>query len=238
MKLKYDFHIHSALSPCALNEMTPNNIVNMAIISELDVIGITDHNSCKNAEAIVNIAKSRGLIVLPGMEVESKEEVHVVCLFPATSDVYNMQELVYDQLPRIPNKKKVFGEQLILNQEDDIIGHEERLLSFATGLSLEQVINYTMQHNGVAFPAHIDRPSFSILSNLGTIPENISVHNLEISRFADYTDYLHKYKKYRILQSSDSHELGFIGICERHLELPDDMDINSKTIIQYLRTAP
>jgi 3',5'-nucleoside bisphosphate phosphatase len=235
MKLTYDFHIHSALSPCALDEMTPNNIVNMALISNLDVIAITDHNSAKNVESIMNVAKDTSLVVLPGMEVESREEIHIVCLFSCVNDVMRMQELVYANLTMLKNKPKVLGSQLILDTEDEMLGTEDRLLSFATKLSFEEVIMKADEFGGIAIPAHIDRPSYSVISNLGMIPEDSKLTCLEISQYADFEEYKKKYKSYRLLQSSDSHELGFIGVSQRTIDI-EGTEKTPKHIIEFLKS--
>jgi len=247
MKLNYDFHIHSALSPCALEEMTPNNIVNMALISGLDVIAVTDHNSARNIESILKVAHSTSLIVIPGMEVESREEIHIVCLFPNLDTVMLMQEFVYTNLTMLKNKPKVLGEQCLFDENDEIIGYEERLLSFATKLSFEVIIEKTHELDGIAIPAHIDRPSYSVISNLGLMPENSLLTCVEISQYADYDKYTHQYSTYRVLQSSDSHELGFVGVCNRSIELDDQKLISQmsndgnkttpKEIIDFLKTT-
>ena len=237
MKVKYDFHLHTALSPCALEEMSPNNIVNMSIISELQAIAVSDHNSCRNVEAIMKVAEETDLVVIPGMEVETREEIHVVCLFSDILDVYNMQEFVYSNLPMRKNKPKVLGHQLVMDHEDEVVEEEEKLLSFATGVSYEEVIETAWKFGGIAIPAHIDRPSYSVISNLGLLPDNDKVKVLEVSQYADYDAYLKKYPDYLMLQSSDSHELGFIGICKRVLDIPlqDGEKLTAKAIISYLR---
>jgi hypothetical protein len=219
MKLKYDLHIHTALSPCADNSMTPNNIVNMALLNELDVIAITDHNTCENVEPVMQLARESELIVIPGMEIETREEIHVVCLFPDIESAYKMQELVYQKLPPLHNQSKIFGEQLLMNTEDDIIGKMDRLLVQATELSLNELFKQIQSLKGAFIPAHIDRPSYSIISNLGMIPSNLQIPTLEISRHTQYDSYKKNYPNYVILQSSDSHDLGFIGICKQQLEV-------------------
>lgn len=220
MKLKYDFHIHSALSPCALDEMTPNNIYNMSLIMELDAIAVTDHNSARNIKAI-NELNDNKIIIIPGMEVESKEEIHIVCLFLDENSVYNMQNYVYEHLPKRKNKPSVLGRQLVLNSEDDVIEEEEKLLSFATSLSFEEILEYTASLGGIAIPAHIDRPSYSVISNLGILPEHPLLTSLEVSQYADYEKYKEEYGRFKVIQSSDAHELGFIGICNRYLEVKE-----------------
>ncbi|NDL67648.1 PHP domain-containing protein [Anaerotalea alkaliphila] len=221
MTLCYDFHIHTALSPCGHEDMTPNNIVNMALINGLDAIAVTDHNSCGNVGAVMEVARDTGLVVIPGMEVETREEIHVVCLFETLEDALRMQEVVYTQLPDRKNSPKLFGTQLLMDQEDEVVGEVDRLLSFATGLSLEEVVELADRNHGVAIPAHIDRPSYSVISNLGMIPPNPLIRTLEVSQYADRASYKEEYPAYRILQSSDSHDLGYIGICRQTIKVKD-----------------
>lgn len=221
MKVTYDFHIHTALSPCGDITMTPNNIVNMALVCGIDVIAITDHNSCENVRTVMEVAKGTELLVIPGMEVETKEEIHVVCLFSSLQDVYNVQKEIYQRLPSQKNSEKIFGEQLILNAQDEIVGRLDKLLTFATDLSIDDLQKLVESYNGAFIPAHIDRPSYSIISNLGMIPENMQLSTLEISRFADYEAYAQMYNNYLLLQSSDAHDLGYIGICDRQIEVHD-----------------
>lgn len=219
MKLTYDLHIHTALSPCGDRSMTPNNIVNMALLNELDVIAITDHNSCENVEPVMKLAGNTDLIVIPGMEIETREEIHVVCLFPDLESAFKMQEIVFEKLPPLNNKAKIFGEQLLMNIQDDVVGEMERLLVQATELSLNDLLNLVQGLKGAFIPAHIDRPSYSIISNLGMIPSNLQIPTLEISRHANYDSFKKNYSDYLILQSSDSHDLGYIGICNQQLEV-------------------
>ncbi len=237
MKVKYDLHIHTALSPCALEEMTPNNIVNMSLISDLNVIAIADHNSCGNIKPIMELAQDMDLTVIPGMEVETREEIHVVCLFADFDSVYKMQSYVFEHLPPMKNKAKVLGHQLLFDREDELIGEEEKLLSFATDISYEEVISRTWKLGGIAIPAHIDRPSYSVISNLGMLPVNDEVKVLEISQYADYETFRKKYPDYLLTQSSDSHELGFVGICNQYLDIPLDNGnkLDAHAFVKYLR---
>ena len=231
MRLKYDLHIHTALSPCALNDMTPNNIVNMAVLNELDVISITDHNSCKNIASVIKAAEGKSIRVIPGIEVETREEIHVLCYFSESDNVYNMQSIIYNNLPELKNKPKIFGEQYIFDEFDNIIGVEDKFLLTATKLSINEVFNKVTELGGIMIPAHIDRPSYSIISNLGMIPQDLLVTVLEVSRHADLKKYKEMYSNYLVTQSSDSHELGYIGINENFLEVPN-RDI--KSIINVL----
>jgi PHP family Zn ribbon phosphoesterase len=221
MKITYDLHIHTALSPCSFEDMTPNNIVNMALLNEVDVIAITDHNSCENIESVLKVASTTDLIVIPGIEVETREEVHMICLFSSLELAYNVQAVVYNHLPQRRNNKRIFGEQLLFNEEDDPIGVVDRLLSFACDLSLEEVVSLCKDNDGVCVPAHIDRPSYSIISNLGMLPEHLFFPTLEVSRHSDLNSYIIKYPGHRLIQNSDAHDLGFIGSCKQSLDVSD-----------------
>jgi len=229
MKLKYDLHIHTALSPCGAEDMTPNNIVNMALLNDLDIIAITDHNSCENVRPVIEVARGTNLIVMPGIEIETKEEIHVVCLFSDMNSVYNVQDIVYRSLPERENVPNIFGNQLIFNQKDDIIRQERKLLSFATDISIDQLRFIVEEHNGIMIPAHIDRASNSIISNLGIIPDSLKLETLEISRHTSLEDYKEKFSNYQLIQNSDAHDLGFIGICNQTIEVPE------KTIDSFIR---
>ncbi|GMQ60176.1 PHP domain-containing protein [Vallitalea sediminicola] len=232
MKLYYDFHIHTALSPCGEDSMTPNNIVNMSLINELDAIAITDHNTAENVEAVMKVAKEKDIIIVPGIEIETKEEIHVVGLFLDIQSVYNVQSIIYSKLPCIKNKSTVFGHEYVLDENDDVIKELDKLLLTSVAMSLNEVIDMIHDNNGIAIPAHIDRPSYSILSNLGFIPDDLNTSILEISRFSDLDVYKQKYKDFQIIQSSDAHELGYIGIKKNSLEVKDK---NIESIFKALK---
>lgn len=229
MKYSYDLHIHTALSPCADNYMTPNNIVNMSILKQLDIIAVTDHNSCENAAAVIEVSKGTNLIVIPGIEVESSEEVHMICLFRNIESALKMQNIIYDNLPNIKNKSEIFGEQILYNSKDEIIGINDRLLITATKLSIDDIIELTNKFDGVSYPAHIDRNSYSILSNLGLIPRDLKINVIEFSKYVYPKNILneHSYlKKYYPIQSSDAHYLEDIMEAINFIEL-DKKDIDN-----------
>lgn len=216
---KYDFHVHTALSPCGHEDMTPNNIVNMAKILELDAIAVTDHNSCQQVQSIMNLGKEQDILVIPGMEIETREEIHVITLFDGLDNVYNMQNIVYDHLPPIKNKTKIFGEQLIFDEEDEIVGKNERFLSTAVNLSIDDLFRICDDLGGVAIPAHVDRPSYSILSNLGLFPEELQITTIEVSKYVNYEEEVKRYPQYRVIQSSDAHDLESMVYPQQRLEL-------------------
>lgn len=209
--LYYDFHIHSALSPCADNDMTPNNIVNMAALSGLNAIAVSDHNTIGNVKALVEAGKNCGVEVIPAMEVETAEEVHILTLFPNIQAAEYVASEVYKSLPDIKNRPDIFGEQIIMDSGDNITGYEEKLLISPTNLSINSLFGLVLSAGGLFIPAHVDRHSYSILTNLGFIPEELDIKNIEISKnVADLDAYLDNrkdLKKYNVLRNSDAHYL-------------------------------
>ncbi len=166
----YDFHIHSCLSPCADNDMTPNNIAGMATIAGLQIMALTDHNSARNCPAFYAAAKKQGIIPIAGMELTTAEDIHVVCLFEELDDALSFNDEVDTRRIRIPNRTDIFGDQLLMDENDAVIGTEADLLSNATDISLEEVPDMVQRHGGICFPAHIDREANGIISTLGTFP--------------------------------------------------------------------
>lgn len=178
--LHYDFHIHSCLSPCGDNEMTVNNIVNMALVKKLDIIALTDHNSAKNCPAFLAAAKKAGIKALPGMEITTMEEVHAICLFKSLDHAMAFDAHVYDLLPDIKNRPDIFGEQILLNERDQEIGRIDKLLVNASAISFYDLNDLMEKFGGLYFPAHIEKPAFSLLSNLGFFPPDCPMPAVEI----------------------------------------------------------
>ena len=222
MRLAYDFHIHTAASPCADESMTPNNIVNMALLKELDAIAITDHNNCANIKAIQELARDTPLVVVPGMEIETSEEFHVVTLFESLDQVIEMERIVHANLPNINNRRDIFGDQLVYNANDEVIGEISRLLLTATALSIYDLVKIVKEIGGVCYPAHIDRPSNSIISSLGSIPPDLGIQNIEVSRHVNINNFRITYPKLRIIQSSDAHYLGDLFERQSYMEIPEN----------------
>ncbi|MFA7636279.1 MAG: PHP domain-containing protein [Monoglobales bacterium] len=211
----YDFHIHSALSPCSDKDMTPNNIVNMAQIIGLDAIAITDHNSIGNVRAAMKIGDAVGVKVVPGMEIETAEEIHVIALFNTIEAAEEAAKEVYRALPNIKNRTEIFGNQLLMDEDDNIVGEEEKLLVSPTNLSIEKLLELVKSVGGLFYPAHVDRHSYSILTNLGFIPEELKIDGIEISKKVEdiqaYLDNRPDLKGYRVLRNSDAHYLADIA---------------------------
>lgn len=220
MKLYYDFHIHSALSPCGDNDMTPNNLINMSIIKGLDAVALTDHNACENVRAAAAVAGDK-IIFIPGMEVETSEEVHIVTLFPTADAAEEMQRILVDSSPFIPNRPEIFGNQYIMDENDEICGEIDRMLVTASGLDIYTVVAAAKDLGGIAYPAHIDRESYSVLSNLGFIPPDLDISAVEItekSRAALEGEYSNRYN---IITSSDAHYLWDISERNHYIEVSD-----------------
>ncbi len=222
MKYSCDLHIHSSLSPCADNDMTPNNIVNMARLCGLDIIAICDHNSIGNVEAVIDAAKNLPLTVVPGMELETAENVHFVCLFEDLDAAQYFDNWLKPFKSTVKNRPEIFGEQLYINKNDEITGFENNLLVYATSCSIYEAKKKIDSLPAVIFPAHIDRSSYSIISNLGFISDDLNFSTVEISKNVKKDDILLQFpyiEKYNIITNSDSHNLGTFYEKENQIEL-------------------
>ena len=209
-ELYYDLHIHSCLSPCGDDDMTPANIAGMAAVKGLDVIAVTDHNSCKNCPAILAAAQEYGILAIPGMEINTSEEVHAVCLFEELKAAMDFDAYVYERLMAFPNKEEIFGRQLIYNKEDEICGTVPNLLINATDISFEGLWELVRGFGGVMFPAHVDKTANSLIANLGFIPPDSKFVTAEVKDLGK----LHRVRKEnpylegcRIISDSDAHYL-------------------------------
>jgi PHP family Zn ribbon phosphoesterase len=214
MALYYaDLHIHTALSPCAGEEMTPPRIVAAALAAGLQVIAVTDHNSAANVAAVREAARGSGLVVLAGMEVQTREDVHLVCLFDTPQEALAWQEEVYHYLPGGENRENYFGPQLILDAAGRERGREKRLLLASTGLGVEEVAGEVAERGGLCLPAHVDRPSYSLLATLGFIPPGLQVAALELG-LLDPASARRKFPAltgWPLVAASDAHYLKDIG---------------------------
>ena len=210
INLSYDLHIHSCLSPCGDDDMTPANIAGMAAVMGLDVIALTDHNSCRNCGAAMAAAAEYGVLLIPGMELTTMEEVHAVCLFRTLEAALDFDSYVYDHLMKVPNREKVFGHQFLYDAEDHIIGTEPNLLINATDIEFDAVWDLAKSYDGVMFPAHLDKSTTSLISNLGFIPPDSKFVTAEIKDMKN----LHRLRaehpyleQCRIISDSDAHYL-------------------------------
>ena len=237
MKIYTDFHIHTALSPCGDADMTPNNIVNMAIIKGLDAIAITDHNSAENALACMEVGKESGLLVIPGMELQTREEVHVVCLFPDIEAALIFQDYVYSKLPPLKNNEKLFGEQLVLDRNDEIVYHNDRLLLSSADMTLRDAFNKVDELNGAFIPAHIDRDAYGIINTLGFIPDVIQIRTLEYKSAEGLRRLINSgivKDAYNFIHSSDAHYLQDISERQNEMEIDELTAINIINKLKYI----
>lgn len=235
MKYAVDLHIHSALSPCSDKDMTPNNIVNMALLKNLDIIALTDHNTASNTAAFCRCAEGRDILAVPGMEIESSEEVHLICLFPDVHTALLLQDKVYGALPQIHNREDIFGAQYIMDEEDNITENLERMLITATNLTMQEIFDLVTGVGGAVIPAHVDRSSYSVISNLGFIPEDLMTGYVEISQECDARELVKNNKqleKYKLIRSSDAHSLGQILERKSFLELEE---LSVECLLETLR---
>lgn len=208
MRISVDLHIHSDLSPCADQLMSPGNIVGMAVVNGLDAIAITDHNSSYNIPAAMKIAAEYGVVLVPGMELETCEEIHVVCLFADFEQLEKFQKTVNKSYNPVRNFTDIFGEQHIYNEKDEVVGEWEHMLLSPTGISVDNVFGLADSLGGIAFPAHVDRDSYSVLSTFGMLPYGYPHNFVEISCQCDTERLKERYpglKNYRLLRSSDAH---------------------------------
>ena len=209
-KISVDLHIHSVLSPCGDVMMTPGNLVGMAKINGLDAVALTDHNAMQNIPAALRMGKEYEVVVIPGMELETAEEIHVVCLFENVEKLREFQQIVTDSYGgEIPgNRPEIFGKQLIYNEEDEECGELERMLLIPSKISIDDVFGIVENLGGIAFPAHVDRDSYSVLTTLGMLPYGYKNGFVEISCECDRETLLKTYpelEKYKLLPSSDAH---------------------------------
>jgi len=208
---KADLHIHTCLSPCTELDMSPKGILTSAKKKGIDILGICDHNSTENSLAIMNAAKKMDIKVIPGIEVASQEEVHILALFDEIEDALKLQRCVYENLPGM-NDAEAFGMQVIVNEKEEVLGFNDKLLIGATTIPLDEVLQMIHSFEGIAIASHIDRESFSIIGQLGFIPENLELDAVEISPNITIEEAMKRFKnKYPIICSSDAHYPDDIG---------------------------
>ena len=235
MKYYYDLHMHSCLSPCGDMDMTPNNIVGMSKLLGLDVIALTDHNSVLNCEAVMKLGVENGLCVIPGMELTTMEEIHVVCLFPTYEKALQWNDYVKAHQMQFPNRVDIYGRQVIMNEKDEEIGEVENLLILATDISVMDVKTLVESYDGVCYPAHINRDSMSIISSLGDIPPECDFKTAEVSSSGDVEKLKERYpilNDMLIVRDSDAHYLQNMRDAENFFDLPQ---LTIDTVLKKLK---
>jgi 3',5'-nucleoside bisphosphate phosphatase len=208
-----DLHVHTCLSPCADLDMYPRALVQRFIEEKLDIVAICDHNASENVPYLMRLAEDKPITILPGMEVTSSEEVHILAIFDNYKSLSRLQQIIYDHLFG-KNDESLFGCQAIVNEQDEVEGFNDRLLIGATQLDLDAIIGHIHSFGGLAIASHIDRGSFSVLSQLGFINPSSPFDALEVSSNLGIKMARSKYpelSEYALIQSSDAHFTKDIG---------------------------
>jgi len=217
-----DLHIHTVLSPCGDLEMSPGNIVAKAAAMGLDIIGITDHNSTRHCSLVNQLAERKGLFVLRGAEVTTREEVHCLVFFETTEKLNLLQDLIDSTLPDIKNNPELFGYQVQVDENENIVYSEEKMLLNATGIAIDELEEFVHANGGLFIPAHIDRKKNSIYSQLGFMPQGLIADAIEISSKTNPEEYITAHPEIKgltVVRNSDSHYLSGIGTAVTGFEL-------------------
>lgn len=239
----YDLHIHSCLSPCGDNESTPDSIAGMGELNGLNIMAITDHNSCKNAPSFFAAAERHNIVAVAGMELTTAEDIHMVCLFETLKDALKFDEMLETRKIFYKNKSEIFGNQFICDENDEVVSEEQNLLINATTVSFDEVPDLVKEYNGVCYPAHIDRESNGVIAILGAFPSYpefkfAELHNGELlNHYSELTGI----KKENFLVSSDAHYLWDIKERADYIELNLSQEASSdevrKELFRFLRGA-
>lgn len=240
-KYYYDFHIHSCLSPCADDDNTPNNIAGMATLNNLQVVALTDHNTCKNCPGFFEAAKKQGIIPIAGMELTTAEDIHIIFLFEDISDAMAFSEEVNSRRILFENRVDVNGEQMIMDGNDEIIGTDPYLLSNATTISVDECPSLAEKFCGICYPAHVDRQANGIIATLGTFPDIKGFKCCEFHDADKVEEYLAQYPQIgdrHIIVSSDAHFLWDMREENKYFLIDDEpysSDLVRKRIFEKLR---
>ncbi len=226
-----ELHVHTVLSPCAEVEMIPPLIIQEALDLGINLLAITDHNSSGNIAAVMKAASGTGIHILPGMELQTHEEIHVLCIFDTLDQVKDFQRLVDFSLPTLQNNPDLFGEQFVVDETGDFLFREDRLLISSSKLTIKSALEHVQVLGGIVIPAHVNRKAFGLLPTLGLIPEELE-HNpvMEISRHMTVEKALKTYPQlvnHVIIQSGDVHRLEeFLGVNYFSLKEPTINELN------------
>jgi PHP family Zn ribbon phosphoesterase len=214
MEIRADLHIHSVLSPCADLSMSPRAIVQTALAKKLNVIAVTDHNSTLQLPVLQKLANDNGLMVLLGAEITTREEVHTLIYVPGEYERIELQHYIKYHLPEIFNHPEIFGDQVVVNEYDEIVYEENCMLLSALNVSIDELITFARSLNAIVIPAHADKRKFSIFSQLGFVSPDMDVDGLEVFTAANKQEFYQTHpelKHFELLFNSDAHHLEQIG---------------------------
>lgn len=240
-KLTYDLHIHSCLSPCGDDDMTPANIAGMGAVLGLSVMALTDHNSCGNCPSFFEACTHYGVIPIAGMELTTSEDIHLVCLFETLEAALAFDEFIQPHRMRIRNRTDIFGHQYFMDADETVLSEEPDLLTVATDLSIEQAYEKVLEYDGVIYPAHIDRDSNGIIAALGTFPDSPDFRCYELNDIENLSSYKERFpilNDLNFLVSSDAHYLEHIQEPEPFFLIPETAETPKqirKCIFEILR---
>lgn len=220
-----DLHVHSVLSPCGDLDMSPTRIIKKAKEKKLDIIGITDHNSTLHAECMMQLGNKEGITVLPGAEITTREEVHCLTFFENIETTKKFQQFIDKNTVEINNKPDRFGHQLVVNAQEEIIDTIDHLLIVGLNATINEVEEEVHRLNGIFIPAHVDRSSTSIYSQMGFIPHDLNIDAIEFSGSTNKKALLSKRKELAnkcLITNSDAHYEHQLGSCitEYFIEKP------------------
>ena len=236
-KYFYDLHIHSCLSPCGDDDATPASIAGIGKINGLDIMALTDHNTTKNCPAFFEAAAAYGIIAVAGMELTTAEDIHMVCLFKSLEDATAFDKAIESRRILMPNRPDIFGRQLIMDVDDNIIGEEENILSFATDVTFDEAPSLVESFGGICYPAHIDRPSNSVIAVLGAFPPDSKFTCVELHGREKVTDYavIASLPENKMVFSSDAHQLLDVKEAQDFFLLADDDEKAVENLFKVLK---
>jgi len=224
-----ELHVHTVLSPCAEVEMIPPLIIQTACDMGINLLAITDHNCTRNIPAMMEAALGSGVSILPGMELQTREEVHLLCIFNQPEQAFSFQQIIDPLLPAILNDPVHFGEQFVVDSTGDFLDSESRLLLTSANISLDDAVIEVKALGGIAIPAHVDRKAYGLLNMLGFFPPDLNFDAVEISRFITPEEIINQHKgiqKYPLIQSGDAHRLNeILGKCYFKIQYPSINEI-------------
>ena len=219
MKFKADLHVHSVLSGCADKENSVPNIVNLSGLLETEILALSDHNAVENVPAAMELGKEMGILVIPAMEVTTSEDAHILCLFPDTEGAFSVCRKIRESMPKYTVNTEFYNEQRVTDKEDNTLQVIDYLLSVACGFDVFEVFRLVREAGGVAIPAHVDKESNGLMAILGEIPDELGVTTVEVSSGCDAETEARLRQKYRVIKSSDAHDLESLCRNEFYIEL-------------------
>lgn len=246
-RLCYDLHLHSCLSPCGEEEMTPRNVAGMAMLNGVKVAALTDHNTAGNCPAFFAACREYGVVPVAGMELTTAEEIHMVCLFPTLESAMEFDSFLRGHRAKVKNRPEIFGEQWIVGDDDEVKGKEEDLLILATDLDLTGAAEAVRAHGGAPFPAHIDKQSNALIAILGDFPSEPGFRAAEFAHYENVAAYREKFpilEGMTVMQNSDAHALASMNTAPLTLgldlprdygERPEKEDLVRRALISRLR---